>query len=327
MTELVALTPSGGKETHLTWYVRLKDSMLLMPSRFEFTCNCDSWLCCTRVNVTYPEDVSSCNQVSFSDGTGAAVLGAFDSLDLETPLKLTGKNYGDFFYGYVNTGRAPSDGSCCADTMRIWSMSDGSSRDIDLVEPLANLPFNSSTFAYATHTFDVALLNGETVAYCMAQFEEDGSMLNKAKVDVVVAISMETGLAVPTVSGDAYFSLWEKLGTLSEAPSDSVYKVQFTALSDDPNNDEEWHGNGVSAFTTADGTDILGVTHRNLNEAILLSNPWTTDSGSGGGAILQRFGLVANGNTEVDHIFGLSSEDAGAAWDGLHNVVRRLSLS
>ena len=73
------------------------------------------------VNVMYPEGVSTCADVVGSDASGAAELGAWSQLDLKAPLMLTGKNYGPNLYGYVNTGVAPVDGGCCADTMRIWN--------------------------------------------------------------------------------------------------------------------------------------------------------------------------------------------------------------
>ena len=95
--------------------------------------------------------------------------------------------------------------------------------DVDLVSPISAV-FNKSSFAYATHTFDLTEIEGEVVALCMAQFEEDED-LNKAKVDVIVAISMETGKLIPTLGGKPYFSFWEELGTTSTNPSDSVYKV------------------------------------------------------------------------------------------------------
>jgi len=161
VTELVALVPNQGPTTVLNW-----------------------------VNVTYPSDVASCDEVSFSPADGAAALGAWDGLDLKVNgFKLTGKNYGKNLYGYLNTGRAADDGSCCADTMRIWSQVDGSTRDIDLVAPLAAV-FNRSSWAFATHTFDIVEIDGVVAALCMAQFEEDGAELNKAKVDAIVAVSM-----------------------------------------------------------------------------------------------------------------------------------------
>jgi hypothetical protein len=94
--------------------------------------------------------------------------------------------------------------------------------------------------------------------------------------------------------------------------------VQFSVLSSNPPNDEKWHGNGVASFTTANGTSILAVTHRNLNEAILMTHPWLTNGGDG--AVVQRFGLLQNGLSPVAHAFGLTAADAEAAWTGLHNV-------
>jgi hypothetical protein len=218
------------------------------------------WTTPFRAKATYPKNVSSCASVGLDDATNAsAALGAWDNLDLGSPLLLTGKNYGDIFYGYINTGRAPAEGSCCADTLRAWSKADGSYKDIDLVAPLEAI-FPASEYDYSTHTFDLSLLDGELVAFMMCQFNttaEDG--LNGALVDVVVALSVEDGTVKSTADGKPYFSLWEDLGTL-EGGSASVYSVQFAPLADDDNvNVEEWHGNGVTRFVTLDGTDVIAV--------------------------------------------------------------------
>jgi len=84
--------------------------------------------------------------------------------------------------------------------------------------------FAGSSFAYATHTFDLVDIEGETIALYMTQVED--ADLNKAKIDVVVAISMVTGDIVPTLAGKPYFSIWDELGTTSTIPSDSVHMVR-----------------------------------------------------------------------------------------------------
>ena len=85
-------------------------------------------------------------------------------------------------------------------------------------------------------------------------------------------------------------------------------------------NPEEWHGNGVARFTAMDGTAVLAVTHRNLCEAILVSDPWVAPRQRGGGEILQRFGMVTNPAVE-SHVFGLDgSLDDLPSWSGVHNA-------
>ena len=168
--------------------------------------------------------------------------------------------------------------------MRIWNKDDGSYTDIDLVTPMENV-FSGSTYDYATHTFYLDDYNGEVVAFCMAQFNEPD--LGNAPVDVIVAISMETGNIVQTKAEDNYFSFWEKLGTTSRNNEDSVFKVQHYSMESQTNNGgEEWHGNGIARWTMQSGEKIMAITHKSLSEAILISDPWEDPTN---GAILQRF--------------------------------------
>jgi len=299
VTELVAMQPAGGggAGTTIEW-----------------------------VAMSYPDNVTSASDVSLeavSTAESAQYLEAWDGIDLETSLMLTGHVYGEKFYGYINTGVAPGQGSCCADTMRIWDKS-GDYTDIDLVTPMEAI-FADSDYDYATHTFYLDEYNGETVAFCMAQFETPD--LGNAPVDVIVAISMESGEVVQTKAGDDYFSFWEKLGTTSTDLADSVFKVQHYSMTTkdyqaykDPKsvgnaegNAEEWHGNGISRWTMQDGTDIMAITHKSLSEAILISDPWADASN---GEILQRFGSPSGHDTV--HNFGLTG---GESFNGVHNII------
>lgn len=227
---------------------------------------------------------------------------------------LTGHNFHGKFYGYINTGVAPASGSCCADTMRIWDKSTGDYTDVDLVTPMETV-FPESTYDYATHQFEVSEYNGEIVAFCMAQFYIPE--LNNAPSDVIVAISMETGKIVPTAAGKNYFNLFEEVGTRSSASEDSIFKIFFYNESGS-GNPEEFHGNGIARFITTDGTPILAITHKNLCEAILMTDPWTLASG---GEIVQRFGTPHTTQT-VKHSFGVSK---GEIFTGVHNVYYGLA--
>ena len=284
------------------------------------------------VKVTYPADVLSCDDVTMADASGMEELGAWDGLELGHFLQLAMKRFGDSLYGLVNLGGAPDAGNgCCADTLRVWARN-GTVRDIDLVTPLEKT-FPSSSYDYASHTFDLSLLDGELVAFLSANYKEGA--LNGAVVDVVVAVSTVTGEVVPTKDGKQYFSLYEELGTMSKAAQDTIYRIPFyvapnasSSSSDSDSIVEEWHINGVERFTTqTDHVDILAVTHRLLSELILISDPWTTQSameggGGGGGEILQRFGVAVPGTGgEVRHTFGVDAEGPLARqWSGVHNV-------
>ena len=83
----------------------------------------------------------------------------------------------------------------------------------------------------------------------------------------------------------------------------------------------------MTLFTAVDGTAILAITHRQMNEAVLFSDPWRV---SGGGSILQRFGnpkvYNAAGKSSSSHVFGMSDVSL-ASWNGVHNVRYSLSAS
>ena len=185
-----------------------------------------------------------------------------------------------------------------------------------------------------THTFYLDEYNGEVVAFMMAQFE--ASDLGDATVDVVVAISMDSGDIIQTKAGDDYFSFWEKLGTTSTDTADSIFKVQHyventAGIKEEKVNGEklelnntdadgtteggsaeQWHGNGVARWTMNDGTKIMAITHKNLCEAILVSDPWEVADSQ----ILQRFGTPSQSGTA--HTFGLDSSEN--SFTGMHNV-------
>lgn len=136
---------------------------------------------------------------------------------------------------------------------------------------------------------------------------------------------------------DSYFSFYEKVGTTSTSSSDSIFKIQHytpssrSRLQGPPgpsdSGTEEWHGNGVTLFTTSDGTAVLAITHRQMSEAVLLSDPWRIQ---GGGAVLQRFGnpkiYNAAGKSSSSHVFGMS-DISSASWNGVHNVRYSASAS
>lgn len=151
-------------------------------------------------------------------------------------------------------------------------------------------------YAYPTHTFDIV----DDLMYLMVQYKDPTL---GAKADAIVVLEMDTYEVVQTAQGDDYFSLYEKLATTETDSASSVFSIQHYAASS--SDTEEWHGNGVTAFTMQDGTDILAITHRSFNEAILMTNPYTAKNG---GEIVQRFGKPglynAMGKSQTQHDFG-----------------------
>ena len=115
---------------------------------------------------------------------------------------------------------------------------------------------------------------------------------------MLVAVSMVDGSILKTADGDLYFDMYSKVGTTSTTASDSIDKVQFipaSASNGTSNGDaEQWHQNGCTRFATTDATQLIAITHRSLNEAVLFMDPWTYTAIEGASTILQRFGMPAS---------------------------------
>jgi hypothetical protein len=233
---------------------------------------------------------------------------------------LTAKIHGVNMYTYLNTGTAPSAGGCCADTMRIYSKT-GSVSDVDL-EALMHEAFPGSTFAHATHTFDLGMLDGELHAFTMVQYADDD--LSGTKVDSVMAVKLSDGSLRQTALGEKHFSIYQHLGTAATTAEGSVFSVQYYASGGGGSGgaQEEWHGNGVKRFQALDGTWILAVTQRFANGALLIKDPFTYSTAQGGGTILQRFGTPAiwdGSSASTYHFFGMK-EGGGTITSGVHNL-------
>jgi len=219
----------------------------------------------------------------------------------------------------ANKGTAPTGGGCCADTMRIYSKT-GSVSDVDL-ESAVQKAFPGNTFAHATHTFDIGMLDGELHAFTMVQYAE--SKLGGIKADSVMAIKMSDGSIRQTSLGEDHFGIYEHLGTNATTAADSIFAMQFyEGASGSGSESEEWHGNGVKRFQSLDGTWILAITQRFANGAMLLKDPFTYSTAQGGGKILQRFGTPAiwdGSSASTYHYFG-AEKGSGYITTGVHNL-------
>jgi len=278
------------------------------------------------VKLEYPQSgPDSASDVSVTPVTKATTdLGSWYNMGMGSDVKgasLTAKILGSNMYAYVNTGVAPNAAGCCADTLRVYPKS-GSVRDIDL-ESVMQEAFPGSSFAHATHTFDVGMLGGELHAFTMVQYEEP--TFNNVKVDSIVAVKLSDGSIRQTASGDNHFSIYSHLGTTSSSADDTRFRMQYHASGvDDAANggDEQWHGNGVKRFQAIDGTWILALTQRFANGAVLLKDPFTYSASQGGGQIVQRFGtpaIYAGSSISAYHYFGMG-QDAGHISTGVHNL-------
>jgi hypothetical protein len=270
----------------------------------------------TWTKLEYPEGgPSETSEVTTSTVTSAVPeLGSWYDLSMGSDVKgamLTAKVYGDNMYAYVNTGSVPSEGGCCADTIRVYPRTQSNSQDIDL-ESVVQETFPGSSFAHASHTFDITEFDGKPYALCMIQYEE--SSLN-SKADAIIAVSLQDGSLRQTALGDKYFSMFEHAGTTSTADDDTRFKVQHGKGF----NNEEWHGNGVLRFETLAGVTVLAYTARFANEAVLIKDPFTYSAAEGGGEIVQRFGTFRTSRSQKYRTFGLD-DSKGVDITGVHNL-------
>ena len=89
------------------------------------------------------------------------------------------------------------------------------------------------------------------------------------------------------------------VGAKNQSMAETIFKVQYYKVVPDQKErrqlrqgggTEEWHGNGMLAFTTKAGAKLLAITHRFGHEAIVMKSPYAFKAADGGGSILQRFG-------------------------------------
>lgn len=270
------------------------------------------------VKMTYPEDVTSANDVTIARVNETnPLLGAWWGLDTKLGFELTGKILGDQLYGYVSKS-GEGGGGCCADTLRIYNKSDASYRDLDIDTAIgAAMP---GLDAHASHTFDIEVIDGVVHAFCMVKYSDPS--LGGISADAIVAINTETGAVINTKSTNAAAFNIYKEGGESASGQDykaGIFKIQFFNGSVP----EEWHGNGVERFTAKDGTVVLAITHRAASEAVLFKCPYTYTAAGGGGNILQRFGTPQQytATSTQYHYFGMQpNETMGHITGGVHNV-------
>jgi len=290
--EYVALVPNGGgpaarKNPKITW------------SKLEYP-------------IGGPSETSD---VTTSVVTSAVpALGSWYDLKMGSDVKgamLTAKIYGDNLYAYVNTGKVPTEGGCCADTIRVYPRTQSGSQDID-IESVVQEAFPGSSFAHASHTFDITEIDGVAHALCVIQYEESSL---STKADAIIAVSLQDGTLRQTALGDKYFSMFEHAGTTSTAADDSRFKVQHVKNGAD----EQWHGNGVIRFETLAGVKVLAYTGRFACEAVLIKDPFTYSAAEGGGEIVQRFGTFRTSRLQKYRSFGLD-DSKGVHITGVHNL-------
>lgn len=184
-------------------------------------------------------------------------------------------------------------------------------------------PELGTPWAYANHMFDMTQVAGRTAALICVAYTEPS--LNGAIVDAVVMADAATGSALPTADGDPFFSWFDTLGTLSTDAADGIFNIQFHALLEAENPEDEasqqYHQNGLVRFQAKDGTWVLAATHKIHGEAVLIKDPWSYTSSEGGGTILQRFGTPGIwGGSQITgyHHFGMAETEGPIS--SVHNI-------
>eukprot|EP00938_MAST-03A_sp_MAST-3A-sp1_P003618 g3618.t1 len=275
------------------------------------------------VNVTYPENVSSANDVRMSiveSNEAESIPDAWYDLNVGNGAQLTGKIFQETMYVLENDGGAPSQAGCCANVLKSIDAS-GSSSAFELDTIIQNA-LNVSD-AYVSHTFDVSNLYGDKktpVAFFQVRYEE--TTLN-AYGDAIVAIDLDSKTIVKTKDGELCFKIFQEAGTTEV--KDSIFKIQFYDNTASSVKKEQWHGNGVLHFRSeARDMTLLAFTHRMMAEAVVFKDPWTYESTNGGGTILQRFGTPKKWESgdyddAVFRYFGLETTES-AFVSGVHNV-------
>jgi hypothetical protein len=255
-------------------------------------------------------------------------IGSWQNLNIEgTPL-LTIKTYGDNLYAQLNTYVAPlgptSDGyyqgGCCADSFRSFNKNQQVGEEyqsFDIMNTIFDVfenatdtdKFTGTPFAYANHVFDMADINDSIIAMLAITYHEPA--LDYSEVEAVLFYDTTTSSVMKTKDGDAFFSFYQKIGTLSTETNDGIYNIMYTM-----GGPEQYHMNGITRFQAKDGTWILAVTFRANAECVLLKCPFTYTSSDGGGTILQRFG------TPSGHRFGYSASDGEIT--AMHNMYHTI---
>lgn len=281
--------------------------------------------------VQYPEGVESADDVKLTP-LNATVPALAAWYDLHAVFQCGNKIHGDKMYSWMGTPSAFDPKGQIPDRLRIYNREDASYRELPIGAIVtAAMPPNSA--AYASHTFDVAELEGprgkELYVFSMVSYKEQE--LNGTRGDAIVAFSTVDGTLLNTADGKPFFNIYKEAGETGSGQDwgAAVFKIQFfnsTSLEymGMPIN-EEWHGNGVEHITLNDGTKILAFTHRMGNEAVLLSDPYSYTSAQGGGSIVQRFGTPAQytKSTADYHYFGVKPHRLGFFSGGVHNVYYR----
>ena len=213
---------------------------------------------------------------------------------------------------------------------RVFDRTTGGSFDIDNNGILMGLFGETATdsFAYTNHMIDLSTIDDRDVILLDVVYKEPS--LNDALADAIVAIDAETFDVIKTADGNAYFEWLTEVGTMSETASEQIYKIQHRVLSDSEKDSssedvQQFHQNGLTRVTTADGTTILAATHKTDGEVVIVKCPFTYTSEEGGGSIVQRFGspsIYVNDETSEKHAFGLAAADGSLT--ALHNVYYTL---
>jgi len=261
------------------------------------------------MKLTYPtEPFDSIENLTWSHADGDPALGMWDNMPMgatgfSCTMRLDGTDqHASKAYAFINDFRLGASGrdiaftddqnpgGCCAPVMRVYEKSTGEFSDIDLLAAVREAVDDQPVrWISASHAFHLDRIDGSLYAFLIVQYVVNQTQDNFGDVhlDAIVCLNMDDGKTIRrTETGLKYFSLFDNLGTFSD--DDSVYKIRY--VSNGTSHPEQWHLNGISRFTTKDGTAILAFSTIHDNEVILARDPWTYSAAERGGEILQRFG-------------------------------------
>ena len=237
------------------------------------------------VNVTYPENVSSANDVRMSiveSNEAESIPDAWYDLNVGNGAQLTAKIFQETMYVLENDGDAPSQMGCCANVLKSIDAS-GTSSTFKL-DTIIQDALNVSD-AYVSHTFDVSTLYGDKkspVVFFQVRYEE--TTLNAT--EAIVAIDLDRKQS----SKQKTENLLQNLSRSGDHRGEG-FDLQNSVLRQHgiECEKEQWRQRRV-AFPSGQDMTLLAFTHRMMAEAVVFKDPWTYKSTNGGGTILQRFG-------------------------------------
>uniref|UniRef100_A0A061S5R6 Uncharacterized protein n=1 Tax=Tetraselmis sp. GSL018 TaxID=582737 RepID=A0A061S5R6_9CHLO len=225
----------------------------------------------------------------------------------------------------------PLFGGCCADSFFIYYKDGRDPQIVEVIETVRDelakddLSDIESRTVQITHSLSIDSEDSQGGFSAVVTIHYNSTALNglsygvvRIGLEAVAGRITDVGI-LPTAASKRAFLALRDIGTVSDDPADSIFRVQFVrgpaaGLAAGP-------VNGALRFVDMTGTPLLAITQKQELELIVLTDPWERESVD----ILQRFGTppVLDAQTaEVlsYHAFGLDPSREGVLFGGIHNV-------